>query len=509
MLVVREPGAAKNDLDGRGAAAGRDRDPRHRLARARRAAERPRGRTADGRGPRLPVGWPLAVAGLAVGLAAGTKVTALAMAAALSVAVLVLAPAGQALGRRRLVVRAGAPGRRLLVPAQPGRRRQPAAGGREPGADLAAAPGAAADRPARLQHRPLRDRHRRLAPLLRPRACTTPSGRSGRWWSAARSLAALLALLRGRDRVVRAARGRRPLRLPRLPLHAAQRRRRRRRPGGLRDQHPLRLRRRARRAGAGAAARASSTTGAASGGCWGRCWSCSCSATAADAVLRDPGRLFALRPGRARRAGPGGAAAGAGAGRQPRHRRRRLRRPGAGRGRDRLPGAAPLPRRTLPQRGRRRKHPRHAPRLRLPLGPGRGGRPHRPRRHHRRLRPVRLLRHRPLQPGRLPRRRRAARRLQRDPDLPRLPRRRQRRRPRLPGHRPLPQLPPPRQPDRLARGALAARRARRRAGPAQRPGDGLEGPRRPRPRRLRPPQRPPARNPRHLAAASQPSRLGR
>ena len=43
----------------------------------------------------LPVGWPLAVAGLAVGLAAGTKVTALAMAAALSVAVLVLAPAGR------------------------------------------------------------------------------------------------------------------------------------------------------------------------------------------------------------------------------------------------------------------------------------------------------------------------------------------------------------------------------------------------------------------------------
>jgi hypothetical protein len=43
----------------------------------------------------LAVGWPLAVAGLAVGLAAGTKVTALAMAAALSVAVLVLAPAGR------------------------------------------------------------------------------------------------------------------------------------------------------------------------------------------------------------------------------------------------------------------------------------------------------------------------------------------------------------------------------------------------------------------------------
>jgi hypothetical protein len=43
----------------------------------------------------LPVGWALAVAGLGVGLAAGTKVTALAMAGALSVAVLVLAPAGR------------------------------------------------------------------------------------------------------------------------------------------------------------------------------------------------------------------------------------------------------------------------------------------------------------------------------------------------------------------------------------------------------------------------------
>jgi hypothetical protein len=43
----------------------------------------------------LPVGWPLAAAGLAVGLAAGTKVTVLAMAGAASVAVLVLAPKGR------------------------------------------------------------------------------------------------------------------------------------------------------------------------------------------------------------------------------------------------------------------------------------------------------------------------------------------------------------------------------------------------------------------------------
>ena len=43
----------------------------------------------------MPVGWPLAAAGFAVGLAAGTKFTVLAMAAALTVAVIVLAPAGR------------------------------------------------------------------------------------------------------------------------------------------------------------------------------------------------------------------------------------------------------------------------------------------------------------------------------------------------------------------------------------------------------------------------------
>ncbi|HEU4735781.1 MAG TPA: hypothetical protein VFS48_01985 [Solirubrobacterales bacterium] len=43
----------------------------------------------------MPVGWPLAAAGLAVGLAVGTKSTAVAMAAGLTLAVLVLAPAGR------------------------------------------------------------------------------------------------------------------------------------------------------------------------------------------------------------------------------------------------------------------------------------------------------------------------------------------------------------------------------------------------------------------------------
>jgi hypothetical protein len=87
VLVVREPGAAKNDLMAAvlllaGVAilisawnSARSGDANERLS--------------------WPVGWPLAAAGLAVGLAVGTKVTVLAMAAALSVAVVVLAPVGR------------------------------------------------------------------------------------------------------------------------------------------------------------------------------------------------------------------------------------------------------------------------------------------------------------------------------------------------------------------------------------------------------------------------------
>jgi hypothetical protein len=108
VLVVREPGAAKNDLMAAAlilaaiailiTAWNLRRDEQHWEAGKR---DEP-----PGDGPishayggisahRLVVGWPLAVAGLATGLAAGTKVTALAMAAALSVAVLVLAPVGR------------------------------------------------------------------------------------------------------------------------------------------------------------------------------------------------------------------------------------------------------------------------------------------------------------------------------------------------------------------------------------------------------------------------------
>jgi hypothetical protein len=95
-LVVRDPGAAKNDL----AAAALILAAIAILVEA--WAQRHPPLVAEvsvlmGRKPlpRLEPGWELAAAGLAVGLAAGTRVTVLAMAAALSVAVLVLAPRGR------------------------------------------------------------------------------------------------------------------------------------------------------------------------------------------------------------------------------------------------------------------------------------------------------------------------------------------------------------------------------------------------------------------------------
>ena len=81
-LVVREPGAGKNDLAAAALILAA-------VAILVNAASR------SGAGRTLPVGWPLAAAGLAVGLAVGTKLTAVAIAAALTVAVIVLAPAGR------------------------------------------------------------------------------------------------------------------------------------------------------------------------------------------------------------------------------------------------------------------------------------------------------------------------------------------------------------------------------------------------------------------------------
>jgi hypothetical protein len=93
-LVVREPGAAKNDLMAAALL----------LAAvailvnawvAHRARSSELADSDDEAGSSLPVGWALAAAGLAVGLAVGTKSTAVAMAFALTVAVLFLAPAGR------------------------------------------------------------------------------------------------------------------------------------------------------------------------------------------------------------------------------------------------------------------------------------------------------------------------------------------------------------------------------------------------------------------------------
>ena len=89
-LVVREPGAAKNDL----MAAALLLAAIAILLNAR-AAKGMTGGAAGGEEASRPYGWPLAAAGLAVGLAAGTKSTAFGMAAALTVAAVVLAPVGR------------------------------------------------------------------------------------------------------------------------------------------------------------------------------------------------------------------------------------------------------------------------------------------------------------------------------------------------------------------------------------------------------------------------------
>lgn len=102
-LVVREPGAAKNDLAAAALLLAAVAILVNAWATRRSDASVPsvgvpleRNTSPRNHAPKyLPVGWPLAVAGLAVGLAVGTKVTGLAMAAALTLAVVVLAPAGR------------------------------------------------------------------------------------------------------------------------------------------------------------------------------------------------------------------------------------------------------------------------------------------------------------------------------------------------------------------------------------------------------------------------------
>jgi len=89
-LVVRDPGAAKNDL----AAAALLLASIAILVEAWSHRVVPFGRQETERNHAMER-WALAAAGLAAGLAAGTRVTALAMAAALTLAVVVLAPAGR------------------------------------------------------------------------------------------------------------------------------------------------------------------------------------------------------------------------------------------------------------------------------------------------------------------------------------------------------------------------------------------------------------------------------
>ncbi|HET7508762.1 MAG TPA: hypothetical protein VFJ65_00795 [Solirubrobacterales bacterium] len=99
-LVVRDPGAAKNDLAAAAlllasiailVEAWSHRTPPFKGVVELRSAMRDKAQPHLGGMER----WAVAAAGLAAGLAAGTRVTGLAMAAALSVAVVVLAPQGR------------------------------------------------------------------------------------------------------------------------------------------------------------------------------------------------------------------------------------------------------------------------------------------------------------------------------------------------------------------------------------------------------------------------------
>ncbi len=111
-LVVRDPGSAKNDLAAaalilaaiailveawshhRAVPFGPQASTKnHDLGETEGAV--PSGRDRSKRNRAMEPGWGLAAAGLATGLAAGTRVTVLAMAAVLSLAVVVLAPRGR------------------------------------------------------------------------------------------------------------------------------------------------------------------------------------------------------------------------------------------------------------------------------------------------------------------------------------------------------------------------------------------------------------------------------
>jgi hypothetical protein len=92
-LVVRDPGAAKNDLMAAALLLAAIAVLVEAWTRSHRSVV-PFGRIGSERNHAMDR-WALAAAGLAAGLAAGTRVTALAMAAALTVAVVALAPRGR------------------------------------------------------------------------------------------------------------------------------------------------------------------------------------------------------------------------------------------------------------------------------------------------------------------------------------------------------------------------------------------------------------------------------
>ncbi len=166
----------------------------------------------------------------------------------------------------------------------------------------------------------------------------------------------------------------------------------------------------------------------------------------------------------------------------------RLARPGCAggrcrrdRGRGRLPRAGPLPhppvREHRPGAGSRRGAALVARRARCP---------DRPRRHPRRVHAVPLLRHRPLEPGAVARPPRPARRLPANPRLP--PVAAGDRYGRVHARRHHLRSLPPGWDAQLARGALDAVRPQRPDRPARRPREGVRAPRAARSRRLRGPK---------------------
>ncbi len=94
-LVVREPGAAKNDLVAAALLLAAAAILVNAWTTRTTPADGTQSEDIDRFGSRRRLEWALAVAGLAVGVAVGTKSTAVAMAAALTVAVVALAPTGR------------------------------------------------------------------------------------------------------------------------------------------------------------------------------------------------------------------------------------------------------------------------------------------------------------------------------------------------------------------------------------------------------------------------------